>query len=395
MRVAHLSAFGVAGIACLAMTPPAHGQRIQELGDAESVFPEPFTRIAGLRELADGRVVVADQTERHISFLDFAAGTMREIGRRGAGPGEYETPGALLPLPHNVTLLVDMGNMRLTRILPDGELDKESWPMMTSTGSFIRPTGTDAKGHFYYSGGGIMINRGGGSGATPSDSQPILRWDPVADVADTVGAFYSPSTRGGGSISLSRGGSGGIAVSGMRYRPFNPQDAWVIAPDGGVAVVRARSYGIDWYRGGVATAGPEVDFDPVRINNAEKEAWADRQASSTATFVAMGGSGGGRGGGGTFEVPRPDLDEVEFPDFKPPFPSNAARVTPEGEVWVMRHQSHRDERRALFDVFDQRGELVKQVQLPEGRRLVGFGDSVLYAVVTDEDDLQWLERYSR
>ncbi len=174
MRVAYPSALGVAGIACLALTPPAQGQRIQELVEAESVFPEPFSRIAGLRELADGRLVIADQLERHISFLDFAAGTMHEIGRRGGGPGEYETPGALLPLPDDHTLLVDMGNMRLTRITPDGELDKESWPMMTAAGAFIRPTRADGQGLLYYSGGGIMINRGGGASPPPSDSQPVL-----------------------------------------------------------------------------------------------------------------------------------------------------------------------------------------------------------------------------
>jgi hypothetical protein len=393
MRVVHLSALGVAGIAALALTLPAHGQRIQEFVEAESLFPEPFSRIAGLRELADGRVVIADQLERHLSILDFAAGTMHEIGRRGAGPGEYETPGALLPLPGDHTLLVDMGNMRLTRITPDGELDKESWPMMTAAGAFIRPTGADGQGLLYYSSGRIMINRGGGASPPPSDSQPVTRWDPVADAVDTAGMYYSPPADGGGSISLSRG-SGGVSVSGIRHRPFNPRDAWVVSPDGGVAVIRSINYGVTWYRHGVASPGPDTDYDPVRITNAEKEAWADRQANTTATFVAMGGSGGGRSGG-TFEVPRPDLDEVEFPDHKPPFPSDAARATPEGEVWVLRHQSHRDEVRALFDVFDRRGELVNRVRLPEGRRLVGFGDGVLYAVVTDDDDLQWLERYRR
>jgi hypothetical protein len=380
-------------VGCLAITPPAQGQRTVQLAEAESTFPEPFTRIAGLRELADGRVVIADQLERHISVLDFATGTMHEIGHRGAGPGEYESPGALLPLPGDHTLLVDMGNMRLTRITPDGSLDKESWPMMTASGAFIRPTGTDAQGLLYYSGGGIVISRGGGASPTPSDSQPVQRWDPVANVVDTVGLYYSPSARGGGSISFSRGGSGGVSISGMRYRPFNPQDAWVVSPDGGVAVVRSTGYGVTWFRHGVASAGPDTEYDPIRITNAEKEAWADGRASSTATFVAVGGSGGG--GGGTFEIPRPDLDDVEFPDYKPPFPSNAARATPDGQIWVMRHQSHRDERRALFDVFDQRGELVKRVRLPEGRQLVGFGDGVLYAVVTDEDDLQWLERFRR
>ena len=108
--------------------------------------------------------------------------------------------------------------------------------------------------------------------------------------------------------------------------------------------------------------------------------------------MAMGGSG--RAGGRTLEMPHPDLDEVEFPDYKPPFPISGVRATPDGQIWVQRYQRH-DEERALFDIFGDRGELVKQVRLPAGRRLVGFGNGVLYAVMTDEDDLEWLERYRR
>ena len=48
-----------------------------------------------------------------------------------------------------------------------------------------------------------------------------------------------------------------------------------------------------------------------------------------------------------------------------------------------------------FDVFDARGNRVRTVVLPEGRRLVGFGKRTLYAVYSDDNDLQWLERYSR
>ncbi len=94
-------------------------------------------------------------------------------------------------------------------------------------------------------------------------------------------------------------------------------------------------------------------------------------------------------------MPEPDLDEVDFPEHKPPFPASGVQTTPEGKVWVLRHQRARDETRPLYDVFDGSGQLIRRVQLPEGRRLVGFGDGVLYAVATDEDDLQWLERYER
>ncbi len=49
---------------------PGHAQRVQQkhLGEPEAVFPEPFSRIAGLRELSDGRIINADRLEQHVSF---------------------------------------------------------------------------------------------------------------------------------------------------------------------------------------------------------------------------------------------------------------------------------------------------------------------------------------
>ncbi len=392
------SILGGAGLAAavIAPIPGASQVQVQRLDRAEATFPEPFTRVAGLRELSDGRILIADRTERHVSFIDFATGSIRQIGRIGGGPGEYESPGGLVALPDDYTLLIDMANLRLTRIAPDGRLEMESWPMMSPTG-FIRPSASDTQGRLFYSAsGGMRIAVGGGGASTPPDSLPIIRWDPATDMTDTVGMFYSPSpiNRGGGNISFNSGRSGRISLAGFRQQPFSPRDAWAALPGGGVAVARATTYRMDWYRNGVSTAGPTIEYEPIRINQAEKEAWADGQANQTATFVAIGGSGGARGGGATFQVPRPDLDEIDFPDYKPPFPVSGVRATPDGQIWVQRYQRHNEDR-ALFDVFSDRGELVKQVRLPEGRRLVGFGDGVLYAVVTDEDDLQWLERYRR
>ena len=395
----HTTSFGsILGVACLAATvttPKTATSQIQ-LERAEATFPEPFTRISGLRELSDGRILIADRTEKHVSFIDFATGSIRQIGRVGEGPSEYQSPGGLVALPDDYTLLLDLANLRLTRIAPDGKLEMESWPMMSPNG-FIQPSAADAQGRLFYSAsGGMRIALSGGAASTPPDSLPIIRWDPATDVTDTVGMFYSPSatSRGGGNISFNSGRSGRISLAGFRQQPFSPRDAWAAVPDGGVAVARATTYRMDWYRNGVSTAGPAIEYEPIRINQAEKEAWADGQASQTATFMMVGGGGGGRGGGGTFEVPRPDIDEIEFPDYKPPFPVSGVRATPDGQIWVQRYQRHSEDR-ALFDVFNDRGELVKQVRLPAGRRLVGFGNGVLYAVMTDEDELEWLERYRR
>ena len=107
-------------------------------------------------------------------------------------------------------------------------------------------------------------------------------------------------------------------------------------------------------------------------------------------MVMAGGSGGGSR---SVRMPRPNIDEIEWPDVKPPFPREAARMTPEGELWVERHSSAGEGQR--FDVFDTQGRRTKQVVLPHDRRLIGFGRGVLFAILTDDDGLQWLECYRR
>ena len=390
--VRHVS---VLGAALLLLASPASGQVLQQaLTEPDATFREPFTRIVGLREFSDGRILLADRTERHLSFIDFATGAIDQVGRQGGGPGEYEMPTALFPWLDDGALLVDMANTRMTRITSAGRLD-ESWPIMSSTGRFINPSTTDEQGRVYYSGAGSFMM---GPGAPPpSDSQPVVRWDPATDVHDTVAMLFSPpritAGRGGGSggFSVRTGSGGAMRMSGMRRQPFRPVDAWSVAPNGDVVVVRATDYRVDWYHGGSVTSGPANAYEPIRITQAEKEAWADGQTGQTMTMMVVGGSGGG---GQTLETPRPNLDEVDFPDVKPAFQAAGTSVTPDGELWVRRYQRH-DAERPLYDVFDEHGELIKQVRLAAGRTIVGFGSGAVYTVAVDEDDLQWLERYAR
>jgi hypothetical protein len=47
----------------------------------------------------------------------------------------------------------------------------------------------------------------------------------------------------------------------------------------------------------------------------------------------------------------------------------------------------------VIDVFDGSAKKTGEVLLPVGCRVVGFGRGTVYLARTDQDDLQWLERY--
>lgn len=369
--------------------PAAAQVPTRDVAAPTATFAEPFTRIMGLRELSDGRVVISDMTERHVSILDFDAGSMRQIGRTGGGPGEYESPGGLIALPDDATMLVDFGNMRVGLITSAGRLT-DTWPMMSGEGGLRNPSGADTDGNLYYSSMG-SISLGRGSNIEIPDSSPVYRWDLEHDTTEPIASLFADRATSGEPIRLSRSG-GAMRISGVSLRPFRRQDGWAVAPDGSVAVVRATEYRVEWHRPTGMTRGPVIDYEPVRIDQAEKEAWAEARSNMSAMFSVASSSTSSGGGGMRMQMPRPDLDEVEFPETKPPFGDNAVHISPNGRLWVERLQRH-DADRPLYDVFDERGQLIERIRLPAGRDVVGFGNNTIYAVMTDESDLQWLERY--
>jgi len=89
----------------------------------------------------------------------------------------------------------------------------------------------------------------------------------------------------------------------------------------------------------------------------------------------------------------PQVADEDWPEVKPPFPPSAVSATPEGFLWVQRHVSPNAP--PEYDVFNGNGDRIRTVILAENSRVIGFGNGVVYVARTDDDDLLWLERYSR
>lgn len=87
------------------------------------------------------------------------------------------------------------------------------------------------------------------------------------------------------------------------------------------------------------------------------------------------------------------LPALSFPTIKPPFESGNAFARPNGEVWVLRSRKAKDAV-AVYDVFTATGGMIGRVALPPRTRLVGFGRTTLYAIRADDDDLQYLARWT-
>ncbi len=362
----------------------------RRLTTPDASFPEAFSLVSGLRELPDGRVMIADGLGQALVVADLEAGRADTLGRVGQGPAEYRQPDGLFVLPGDSTLLVDLGNGRLTVIGPDGSFGETAPIAQGEPGPhggmvFVLPRGVDSHGRVYFVSGFGGMRPGG----QPPDSAPILRCDRSTGAIDTLGQLKLPDR------TVTRGGSGNERMVRMLPIPMSPQDDWAVAWDGRVAVVRSADYQVEWiHSDGRSVQGKVHRYRPVSIGQAEKEEWVEQLAATGLSVrVSMEngrrstsfGRGGGRGQAGT--------DEYQWPDAMPAFRAGGTRVTPEGRVWVERYTKAGAE--PVFDVFDADAELLERVVLPAGSRVVGFGSGAVYVVRNDEFDLQWLERYRR
>lgn len=355
---------------------------------ADAVFSEGFGMVSGLHELSDGRLMITDGLGQMLLWVEMDGGRMEQIGREGRGPEEYRTPDALYALAGDSTLMVDLGNGRLTVLGPDGEFIRTMPIARQVNGQMVTalPRGVDRMGRIYFQPFGMMMGRPGGGVPAPPDSASIARWNPADDAVDTLGVVKLEERK----VET----SGGANNRSVRIRPvrMSPQDAWAVAPDGRVAVARSDPYSLEWIGDGSHRQGSQVSIRPVRVGRPEKiEYLLTRRRGDINVMVDVNNGvrqmSFGRG--------RRNSDEVdisgEWPLNMPAFGTGAVRVAPNGDAWVRRNISADDE--ATFDVFGPDGNLKEQIKLPVGRHVVGFGDGVVYAVYFDEFDLQYLERY--
>jgi hypothetical protein len=355
--------------------------------ERSATFPEPFSLVRGLRELGERVVLVTDWTEERLVALDFARGSATPLGAVGQGPREYRLPSVLIALPGDSTLLYDAGNARLAVIGPDLVIHRTMPAQRPGTSYGIVPRGVDAAGRFYFG----IPPWSQGPNAPPGDSVDLVRWDPRTDVLEPIGRV-----KGAGRPSWQREGRPRM-TPGIPMVGFSAQDAWVVRPDGHVAIVRSGDYRVEWRSaGGRGASGPSYAYPRLKVTDADRRAFVVMFLQSSP----MSGRGEGASGLGhtpaEFLSPERVAEDVrtnEFAEHHPYFRAGGAWLTAEGELWVER--SIPAGAAPALDVFDGQGRLVRQVTLPPGRRVVGVGRGALYAVVKNDDHLETLERYRR
>ena len=333
-----------------------------------------LTHVSAARELADGRIVVTNQSPPSVVLIDPATGVTRPLGEAGAGETRYARPGGLYGGPSGATLLIDRGQTRLFTIAATGELKgsrsiaRRGFSSSSDADRDLQQV--DARGLVYFEDGQNRFAQLGNA----SRDVPLIRFDADAQKGETIAQIRKPEAKsvpGGDNVVYSR------EVIG------SPADGWGVAPDGRVAIVRAEPYRVEWHApGGTIVRGPDVAYTPLPMTAADKERY---QAMGRGRGPSIGRVGGGRVDGSGLEM--------MFAATKPPFVPENVVMSPAGQVWVQRTTAA-DVTDVVYDVFDSSGKRIDRVKLPEHSRVVGFGSSSVLVRFQDAAGRCELRKYA-
>ena len=340
-------------------------------GKPDASIKEPFTQVAGVRELPGNRAIVTDQSERVVFLVDFQQGSRRQVGRQGDGPAEYRFPMAPFPAAGTTTWILDATLRRVHVIAPDGSFGPSLTPPYGAVpGGLLAARGVDSRGRMYFEGNSFNSETG-----RFTDSVAVIGWDPSTNAAESLGKVWS-----GGRVMTQRGGF--TASVARSILPFPHIDAWAALPDGRVALVRQSPHTIAFLeRGKAPTSGPVLSVTAIPVTAAERDAYRER--NSAARMTATGGG----------ESRRFQVEDASFPADMPAFIATTVLGDASGRIWIGRSYRSTD-RTWRYDLYDAHGAHVGVATLPVHSMIIGFGDGTVYVARTDPaDDLVYLDRY--
>ena len=352
-------------IACSAVLAPLAmqaGPRDIVLHPTDASLAEPFTRIYSIRELADGRVLISDNSsETRLVVADLRRNVVRTLGQQGSGPGEYRLAGRLFALPHDSTLFIDAARGRRWLVLAGDSIVRTLPPDDPAVANAGDVFGTDTAGH-------VLGLRLGGADRLSGD---FSRLHHLAVLASRRGAKPDTLLRLRGYDQRTRTNrQRTFAV--MTMLNGSAEEQVQLFPDGWISFVRVQPYRVEWRSpDGNVTRGPDLPWEAPRSNAVERRAYAERHRKRYGA-------------------------DAEIPDF--PWSDRLAPIrsgshgTPEGLILIAKSQWSRvtDTR---YDLVDRSGRLAGRLVLPDSERVVGFGAHSVFVAITDSDGFQQLRRH--
>jgi len=327
------------------------------IGSAEGDGPEVFGRITDYTVDAEGRFYVFDGEAQDLRVFGVDGEHVRTIGRKGAGPGEFNQVMGMDWALDGTLWLVDPNNNRVS-VFDTSGVFVEGLPTQGGFMMWPWPGGFDDQGRFYTPGydtgeGGIRFF--------------LIQMDENLQPADTILFPDQP-----GDPEMFKNESGNVSAG----IPFTPSLS-------GYFLRRTNYY---WFAltGEYDIYQRTLDGDTIRIISKmfEPVPVTAEDIDSAVTGLDWFTRQGGR------------IDRSKFPTAKPAI-SNFI-VDNQGNIWVFPYILQQEDVGRVVEVFDPQGRYLGRARLPFAvprqtpRPQVQNG--VMYAVLLDDLDVPYLVR---
>ncbi len=341
------------GVALLSWTSLAPAQSIVSLSKPIFQTGADFTGVLAARLLADGSMLVTDPGAREFVRVTARGSVRTVIGRRGAGPNEYELPRQLLTVGPGAYALIDP--------------DQSRWMVFDSTGRF-RQTKVFGTNEGFLSNAEFADSRGNVYGlgfsrvSSQSTKTPVLRWNSAGAKVDTA-AIVSTGER----LILEgpKDEKGRVTTVFSRFVPYAAADAYAVLPKGEIAIARAATERIEWFDAFGRTIGstpmPQVPRVPVSDSVRAAEPIAKMR------------------------------DRI--PKTRPLWADNVLNVSPDGFVWMRRTRAPPEDFTEFLE-FSRIGGVSRRLRVPGRVWIVGAAGGRIILARRTEDELQQLEVYA-
>ncbi len=344
-----------------------------DVGKSEGDEAYLFSRIVQAGMLPRGDLLIADGDTRDFRIFDSTGSLARRFGRRGKGPGEFETLAWVGVDPSGGMAAYDFSLRRLSRFFADGTLDKivslESVPVGSVQGQFED--------------GSVLFRRRIVSLAAENDptklttglvrdSIELLLISPDGSSSTSVGRF--PGTQELRAVGP-RVIAPGVAPFGLRT---------VIADANTVFYVSTQdSYEIRAYlKSGRLHRIIRRRVEPVIVSATSREAW-QREHDERLERLRTGPP-----------VPPAVLTVAEYSTLPEAFPPHGdLRTDRSGNVWVENYRPFpAEDTLTTWLVFNPEGAILATAELPNVQ-ITEIGTDRVVGVWRDEDDVPHVRVY--
>jgi len=339
------------------------------IGSADGDPDHLLYRVIGASVLPGGPVVIANEGSLELLFYDEDGNLLRRAGRRGGGPGEFQSLEWLARYGPDSVLAVDVSGQRVSYFDADGNFGRSVRLEPNAQIPFPHPVGVFGDGSLLATQGTFSL---GGEPPVRAERtrESVFRYEPDGRTAILLGSFPGPE--------WVIAPVGPVGQWERRRRPFGSETAFAAAGDR-FYVADNATYEIRVY----SVAGRLIQVirratAPMTIEQADIRAFVD-------SALAVG------------DARRQRQMRVLFDNLPPPprtYPAYAPDIHIDDDLnlWV-RESSRPGQQSSEWSVFSDGGEFLGAVLMPPGIDVLDIGADYVLGLERDELGVEYVRKF--